>query len=438
MLLHEVLSRAASETDTDRDHDVGVGTTIDTSDYAAAKRYAAAALLAVAIYNAIEMIPIIYFTFSRFSGLYFWSMVTAVTGVLINATGFVLNNFQLTGNDYDWRIWHHEIRYKHMLTRGRQQTLPTILTTTFWVPMVSGQSLVLYSRLYLVNLDKRIRRYVLAMIIVNGVVLHTATAVTAAGSNSKVSELFITPYAIIERIQITIFCVQEFILSGLYVWKAWGFLAVYRSGGSQTQDKLRAMMLHLILSNVVVVSLDITVIVLEFMGLYYLQALTGWSKPSTKLQLVAYKAFVYSVKLKCEVGILNKLVDFVKYTSAKRQQHSSDSFRMTSQIEREWEKTLRTTFGVTGTAFGDEDEDDDHKQQHNQQHQKELPGVPNRPREPLGAIDERRSSGSTRVDGASMDGGSGVRPEATALAGAPVGLRERPASLDGPGQPLWK
>lgn len=55
---------------------------------AAAKRYAAAALLAVAIYNAIEMIPIIYFTFSRFSGLYFWSMVTAVTGVLINATGF--------------------------------------------------------------------------------------------------------------------------------------------------------------------------------------------------------------------------------------------------------------------------------------------------------------------------------------------------------------
>ncbi|KAK2615632.1 hypothetical protein N8I77_002376 [Diaporthe amygdali] len=290
--------------------------------------------------------------------------------------------------------------------------------------MVSGQSLVLYSRLYLVNLDKRIRRYVLAMIIVNGVVLHTATAVTAAGSNSKVSELFITPYAIIERIQITIFCVQEFILSGLYVWKAWGFLAVYRSGGSQTQDKLRAMMLHLILSNVVVVSLDITVIVLEFMGLYYLQ--------------VAYKAFVYSVKLKCEVGILNKLVDFVKYTSAKRQQHSSDSFRMTSQIEREWEKTLRTTFGVTGTAFGDEDEDDDHKQQHSQQHQKELPGVPNKLREPLGAIDERRSSGSTRVDGASMDGGSGVRPEATALAGAPVGLRERPASLDGPGQPLWK
>lgn len=160
---------------------------------------------------------------------------------------------------------------KYLLTRTIQQTLPTILTATFWVPMVSGQSFVLYSRLYLVNLDKRIRRYVLTMIIVNGVVLHTATAVTAAGSNSKVSSLFIRPYSIIERIQIIIFCLQEFILSGLYVWKAWRFLAVYRSGGSKTQDKLRAMMLHLILSNIVVVSLDITIIVLQFLGLYYLQ-----------------------------------------------------------------------------------------------------------------------------------------------------------------------
>lgn len=158
-----------------------------------------------------------------------------------------------------------------LLTQTVQQTLPTILTTSFWIPMVSGQSLVLYSRLYLINVDKRLRRYALIMIIVNGIVLHTATVVTTAGSNSEASHVFIKPYAIMERIQITVFSVQEFILSGLYVWKAWKFLAVYRSGGSKTQDKLRAMMLHLILSNIIVVSLDITVIVLEFLGLYYIQ-----------------------------------------------------------------------------------------------------------------------------------------------------------------------
>lgn len=44
-----------------------------------------------------------------------------------------------------------------------QQTLPTILTVIGWIPMVSAQSLVLYSRLHLVNLNARIRRRVLVM-----------------------------------------------------------------------------------------------------------------------------------------------------------------------------------------------------------------------------------------------------------------------------------
>lgn len=111
---------------------------------------------------------------------------------------------------------------------------------------------------------------------------------------------------------------------------------------------------------------------------------------------------------------------------------------MTSQIEREWEKTLRTTFGVTGTALGDDDDDDDdevgrHKQYN---HQQGLFGVQPKAREILGVIDERRSSGSgsTHVDGASVDGGSGLRPEVAAHAGGVLGLRERTGSLEGPDQ----
>lgn len=129
-------------------------------------------------------------------------------------------------------------------------------------------------------------------------------------------------------------------------------------------------------------------------------------------------------------------MDFVKHTSAKRQQHSSDSFRMTSQIEREWEKTLRTTFGVTGTAFGDEDDDEvgSHKQQNHQQQQQQPAMAQQKAREVLGVIDERRSSGSgsTRVDGASMDGGSGLMVPG----GVALGLRERRGSLEGPGRSL--
>lgn len=125
-------------------------------------------------------------------------------------------------------------------------------------------------------------------------------------------------------------------------------------------------------------------------------------------------------------------MDFVKYTSAKRQQHSSNSFRMTSQIEREWEKTLRTTFGVTGTGHGDDDDDEvDTQKQHNQQQQQPTE-VQQKARQVLGVIDERRSSGSgsIRVDGPSMDGGSGLMVPG----GVVLGLRERRGSLEGLGR----
>lgn len=62
------------------------------------------------------------------------------------------------------------------------------------------------------------------------------------------------PYAIMERIQVTIFFVQEFILSGLYVWKARGFLnwRPSRNSRSKAHQRLRLMMMHLILSNIIV------------------------------------------------------------------------------------------------------------------------------------------------------------------------------------------
>lgn len=127
-------------------------------------------------------------------------------------------------------------------------------------------------------------------------------------------------------------------------------------------------------------------------------------------------------------------MDFVKHTSAKRQQHTSDSFRMTSQIEREWEKTLRTTFGVTGTAFGDDDDDEvDTQKQRNHQEQ-QPPGVHQKIGENPGISDGRRGSGSgsTSVDEASMDGGSGLLVPFRVASG----LHERRGSLEGPERSL--
>lgn len=127
-----------------------------------------------------------------------------------------------------------------------------------------------------------------------------------------------------------------------------------------------------------------TILVLEYMGLYFLQ--------------VSYKAFVYAVKLKCEVSILNRLANFVKsaagggYGAAaiadnnnlldgraggQRRFQDFDSFQLSSQVEREWETTLRNTFGVALAHEEKRDvvvvEDERHRHNHDDDDDDALP-----------------------------------------------------------------
>lgn len=60
-------------------------------------------------------------------------------------------------------------------------------------------------------------------------------------------------------------------------------------------------MTHLVAVNVIVIMLDVTLLALQYSGLYDIQT--------------AYKAVVYSIKLKVEFSILNKLVQIVTGSS---------------------------------------------------------------------------------------------------------------------------
>ncbi|KAL2175259.1 uncharacterized protein P884DRAFT_262401 [Thermothelomyces heterothallicus CBS 202.75] len=71
------------------------------------------------------------------------------------------------------------------------------------------------------------------------------------------------------------------------------------SGRNQGGDSTRRrLMTHLVLVNVIIVVLDITILALEYAGLYAVQT--------------AYKGFVYSIKLKIEFSILNRLVEMTQ------------------------------------------------------------------------------------------------------------------------------
>jgi len=50
---------------------------------------------ALALYNAIELLILIFATFQRYAGLYFWALVIASSGILPYVFGFECGYFQL-------------------------------------------------------------------------------------------------------------------------------------------------------------------------------------------------------------------------------------------------------------------------------------------------------------------------------------------------------
>lgn len=228
-----------------------------------------AVFLSIALYNFIELNFIIAATFKRKGGLYFWSFLVATWALLPYALGLLIRNFLPKTN-----------RYLYV----------TVIVIGWW-PLVTGQSLVLYSRLHLVLRKPTWLRAVLIMIIVNAVICYVPTTVMFYGSNSSNPGPFLAPYSIYEKIQVSFFFIQETIISGLYIYAT---TKIFRIDDITGRKEARDVLRHLIVVSVIVVILDITILALEYANLFYLQT--------------TYKALAYSVKLKIEFSILNRLI----------------------------------------------------------------------------------------------------------------------------------
>lgn len=112
----------------------------------------------------------------------------------------------------------HRIQYFHLTA----QVVAQVLTTFGWPAMVTGQSVVLYSRLGVVLGPSytNILKLVKWIIIVDGVVLHTTTQVVMFGAfNAHPNRIWAKAYKRVETVQMTIFTAQEFFISGLYIWR---------------------------------------------------------------------------------------------------------------------------------------------------------------------------------------------------------------------------
>jgi hypothetical protein len=231
------------------------------------------AFLAIAMYNSVELVFIIITSFKKRSGLYFWSFIFATLGIAVHQVGFLLRDFKVVTNSY----------------------ISTTLIMLGWYPMVTGQSVVLYSRLHIIVRNQKRLRAVMIMIIANAIIGHVPTTVLIYGANSENPAPFLGIYNVYEKVQVTLFFLQEVVLSGLYIHETIKIIRVRRINAGSSNGK---MMRHLLGSNILIIVLDVTILALEFCNLYSLQT--------------AYKGAAYSIKLKLEFNILNRLVEVVQ------------------------------------------------------------------------------------------------------------------------------
>lgn len=181
---------------------------------------------------------------------------------------------------------------------SHNDNLTESLAAIGWIIMVPGQSIVLYSRLHLITRNEKLLRCILWFIIINSFVLCTPTVILDWGSRAHSPEPFTRGYAIMEKIQMTVFSVQEFCISGIYLWKVRRALKVIFDG------RTRNLMWQLIAMNIFVMCLDIALLTVEFFDLYMIQT--------------TLKSLVYSVKLKVEFGVLSNMVSVV---TSRKEKH---------------------------------------------------------------------------------------------------------------------
>jgi hypothetical protein len=223
----------------------------------------------IALYNAAELLVLILLTFKRYRGLYFWSLLlSSLLGVIPAAIGSLLEYFHLAP------LW-----------------LTLLLENIGFYFMVPVQSVVLYSRLYLVSQNHGLLRFLRWLITINTIILIIPITILNFGSSYHPAVYgWSKGFDVMERIQLTWFSAQEIFISTIYILET---IKMIRAAPGP--NKHRSMTLYsLVLVNFVAIGMDIVLMTLEYLEFYLLQ--------------IIVKALVYSIKLKLEFAVLNMLV----------------------------------------------------------------------------------------------------------------------------------
>lgn len=233
--------------------DSGIGSNVKLT---LVKSIVIASFTTISWYNCLELIILIQTFFKRRAGFYYYSLLVATVGIFLHCLGQFLKFYHIDDNGSQAR----DIGY-------------TVIAYTGWIAMVTGQSIVLYSRLHLVVQAPWVK-WILVYIIADGVILHGITGVLTFLSNCAPDPTpYIPVYSVVEKIQVTMFFIQECILSGIYIWKT---SVMLRTEGPlfDTKENVRGsrgrkVLMHTLLMSILIILLDVTTLGLEFGGRKY-------------------------------------------------------------------------------------------------------------------------------------------------------------------------
>lgn len=240
---------------------------LDNSQNVRVQAYVFAVFAGITSYNAIELLVLCFTTFKRYQGCYFWSLLVATSSLIPYCLGYILFMFPL----------------------GIPPYASVALIVVFWCGMVTGQSLVLWSRLHLVVQHPKVLRGVLGIIVANACLLHVPSIVLFYGAVSPYSRRFMPAYGVMERIQLVVFCLQELLISSIYIWETVKMLRW------RPERHTYGILVHLLIANIVILVLDLAVVGIEYARHYAIE--------------VMFKPVAYSIKLKLEYAILGQFIE---------------------------------------------------------------------------------------------------------------------------------
>lgn len=137
-------------------------------------------LLALAVSHAIEVFIKVFRRFRTYRGVYFYSLLVASLGIVIHAFGYFIRNYDIS----------------------ESLPLETILVCGGGMMMITGQSIVLWSRLHLISPGRR-DRWLIWMILADCIIVQGGATVLFTGSSSSNPKPWLKIYEKWEIFQVT-------------------------------------------------------------------------------------------------------------------------------------------------------------------------------------------------------------------------------------------